>query len=408
MFDVHALRQQFPALQRQIDGQTPVYFDGPAGTQVPTQTIEAISEYLSRHNANTGGVFTTSVESDQVVVRAHALMADFLNASAPEEVIFGPNMTTLTLHLSRAIARTLKPGDEVVVTRLDHDANIRPWVLAARDAGAVVRWVDIHVEDCTLDLDDLQRQLSEKTRLVAITAASNLVGSRVDVAEATRRAHAVGALVFCDAVHYAPHGPIDVRGWGCDFLACSAYKFFGPHLGILWGRRQLLDQLPAYKLKPSTDALPGRWMTGTQNHECLAGLVGTLEYLQSLGGPAGGNRAAFATAYAAIQSHERELALRLLSGLRELRAVRLWGIAQPKQLDRRVPTFAISHAQQSPEQLARHLAAEQIFSWHGNMYAVELTERLGVEASGGLLRVGCVHYNTSAEIDRLLTVLERL
>jgi cysteine desulfurase family protein (TIGR01976 family) len=408
MFDVHTLRQQFPALQRQINGRTPVYFDGPAGTQVPRQTIEAIVDYLSNRNANTGGVFATSVESDQVLDLAHGLMARFLNARSSDEIIFGPNMTTLTLHLSRAIGRTLRPGDEVMVTRLDHDANIRPWVLAARDAGATVRWVDIHPEDCTLDLDDLQRQLSDKTRVVAVTAASNLVGSRVDIADVTRRAHAAGAWVFCDAVHFAPHGLIDVQAWGCDFLVCSAYKFFGPHLGVLWGRHELLSRLPAYKLKPCTDELPSRWMTGTQNHECLAGLVRTLEYMAELGNTKRMWRAKIEAAFAAIQGHERVLAFRLLEGLRQRSALRIWGVADPKQLDRRVPTFAISLKEKSPGELAQLLAAEQIFSWHGNMYAVELTERLGVEASGGLLRVGCVHYNTSEEIDRLLTALDRI
>jgi cysteine desulfurase family protein (TIGR01976 family) len=418
MLDVAALRRLFPALAPRADGQTPVFFDGPAGTQVPQHTIAAMVHYLFACNANTGGQFATSRESDRILQQAHELVADFLNAPAPEEVIFGPNMTTLTFHLSRAVARVLRPGDEVLVTRLDHDANIRPWVLAARDAGATIRWVDIHPEDCTLDLDDLKRQLTERTRLVAVTAASNLVGSKVDVATVVRWAHAAGAWAFIDAVHFAPHGLIDIQEWDCDFLACSAYKFFGPHVGILWGRRALLGQLPVYKLRPATEQLPGRWMTGTQNHEGLAGLVGAMEYLLELGSrgitalaPRPGEtprRRQFRAAAAAIHQHEHELALRLLQRLAERPRFKIWGITAADQLDRRVPTFAISHAEQSPAALARHLGERHICTWNGNMYAVELTERLGLEPSGGLLRIGVVHYNTVDEVDRLLAALDEI
>jgi cysteine desulfurase family protein (TIGR01976 family) len=329
-------------------------------------------------------------------------------------------MTTLTLHLSRAIGKVLKPGDEVIVTRLDHDANIRPWVLAARDAGATVRWVDIHPEDCTLDMEDLQRQLTDRTRLVAVTAASNLVGTCVDVPKVVQWAHAAGAWAFVDAVHFAPHGLIDVQQWGCDFLVCSAYKFFGPHLGILWGRRELLETLPVYKLRPSTEELPGRWMTGTQNHECIAGLTGTLSYLLELGQgqeaarrvpPPGASarRHQFCAAMSAIQDYEQNhLARPLLQGLKEIPAIKVWGVSAAERLEQRVPTFAISHARKSPAELARHLAERQIFSWNGNMYAIELTERLGVEATGGLLRIGCVHYNQPAEVGRLLAALDEI
>src|SRR5947209_1719737 len=279
MFDVHSLRQQFPALHRTIDGQTPLFLDGPGGTQVPQRVIDAVVHYLGTCNANHGGGFATSRESDRLLHAAHVAVADLLNAPSPDEIIFGANMTTLTLHLSRAVGKTLRPGDEVIVTRLDHDANVTPWVLAARDAGAVVRTCDIHPEDCTLDLDNLRRLLGPRTRLVALGCASNAVGTINDVRTVTRWAHEVGARVFLDAVHYAPHGPIDVQAWDCDFLACSVYKFFGPHVGVLWGRRRLLEELPAYKLRPVPDDLPGRWMTGTQNHEGLAGVAAAVDYL---------------------------------------------------------------------------------------------------------------------------------
>jgi cysteine desulfurase family protein (TIGR01976 family) len=284
MFDVNALREQFPSLRRVrgADGRVPVFLDGPGGTQVPQRVIDAMVRYLTTCNANQGGVFTTSRESGAILDHAHQAAADLLNAPSADEIIFGANMTSLTFHLSRAFGRTLRPGDEVLVTRLDHDANVRPWVLAARDAGATARFVDIHPEDCTLDLDDLRRQLTPRVRLVAVTCASNVVGSVTDVRLITRLAHEVGALVFLDAVHYAPHRLIDVQDWGCDFLACSAYKFFGPHVGILWGKREHLCSLPAYKLRPATDDLPGRWMTGTQNHEGLAGVAAAIDYLASV------------------------------------------------------------------------------------------------------------------------------
>jgi len=282
-FPVEELRAWFPALYREAAGKTPIYLDGPGGTQVPQSVIDAISDYLIHCNANHGGDFSTSRHSDLLLREAHQGMADFLNASAAEEIIFGANMTTLTFHLSRSIARTLSPGDEVLVTRLDHDANVRPWVLAARDSGAAVRFVDIHPEDCTLDLDDLRRKLSRRTRLLAIGAASNVVGTINDVAALTALAHDVGAWVFVDAVHYAPHGVIDVQAWDCDFLACSAYKFFGPHVGILYGKRRWLEELTPYKVRPCADTLPDRWMTGTQNHEGIVGVSAALEYLATVG-----------------------------------------------------------------------------------------------------------------------------
>lgn len=406
MLDVSSLRAQFPSLQRRVNDRTPVYLDGPGGTQTPQSVIDAMVRYLSTHNANHQGAFTTSRESDAVLHEAHRAVADLLNG-APEEVVFGANMTTLTFHLSRSIGRTLKPGDEVMVTRLDHDANVRPWVRAAEDAGAVVRFVDIHPEDCTLDLDDLKGKLNERTRLVAVTCASNAVGTLPDVKQVIELAHAAGALVFLDAVHYAPHGLINVRDWGCDFLACSPYKFFGPHSGVLWGRRELLESLPAYKVKPASDAIPDRWMTGTQNHEGIAGVAAAVEYLASIApGNASTRRARLENSYTALHLHEMKLAGHLLNGLLERPRYRIWGLAGPDQLARRAPTFAITASDRDPLALAEHLARHEIYAWHGNYYAQELAERLGVEGSGGWLRLGLVHYNTIEEVDRLLQALD--
>ncbi|HWG44793.1 MAG TPA: cysteine desulfurase-like protein [Gemmataceae bacterium] len=411
MFDVEACRRQFPALQRRVNGKTPIFLDGPGGTQVPQRVIDSMVRYLTTCNANHGGVFTTSRESDALLHDAHQAAADLLNAPSADEIVFGANMTTLTLHLSRAFGRTLKPGDEILVTRLDHDANVSPWVLAARDAGATTRFVDIHPEDCTLDLDDLRRRLNPKVRLLAVTCASNAVGTLNDVRRITRLAHEADALVYLDAVHYAPHGLIDVQEWGCDFLACSAYKFFGPHVGILWGRRELLTSLPAYKVRPASDALPDRWMTGTQNHEGLAAVAAAVDYLADLAGSAATTaprRQRLCAAFAAIRDYETQLAQRLLDGLAARPRFRVWGITRGDQLAGRVPTVSITAVDRTPLQLAEHLASREIYTWNGNMYALELTERLRVEEHGGILRLGLVHYNTFTEIDRLLQGLDEL
>jgi cysteine desulfurase family protein (TIGR01976 family) len=417
MFDVPTARQQFPSLgageskRTGKPARTPIFLDGPGGTQVPRSVVEAMVRYLTTCNANHGGVFATSQQSDAVLQQAHQALADLLNAPAPDEIIFGPNMTTLTFQVSRAFGRTLRPGEEVLVTRLDHDANISPWVLAARDAGASARFVDIHPEDGTLDLDDLQRQLHPRVRLLAVTCASNAVGTVNDVRRITQMAHAAGALVYLDAVHHAPHRLIDVREWGCDFLACSVYKFFGPHVGVLWARRDLLESLPAYKVRPATEELPDRWMTGTQNHEGMAGAAAAVDYLASLGTEAMRDRPRrerLAFAYAAIQDYEQKLADQLLDGLLARPRFRVWGITQREQRGWRVPTVSITAKDRTPQQLAEHLASREIYAWNGNMYALELTERLGLEQRGGLLRLGLVHYNTREEIDRLLQALDEL
>jgi cysteine desulfurase family protein (TIGR01976 family) len=413
MFDVQSLRRQFPALHQQRYGLTPVFLDGPGGTQVPQRVIDAFVDYLTVCNANHGGAFSTSVESDAILHDAHEAVADFLGANA-DAIVFGQNMTSLTFQLSRAFAKgVLGPATDVIVTRLDHDANVRPWVLAARDAGATVQFVDFRRDDCTLDLEDLSRKLSRRTKLVAVGAASNAVGTVNDVRTIAEWAHAVGAKVFVDAVHYAPHGPIDVGAWDCDFLACSAYKFFGPHVGILWGD---LEELPAYKVRPAPDRLPDRWMTGTQNHEGIAGVAAAVEYLAAIGEahPAyrdrfpntSGRRLNVHAGMAAIREYETGLMRKLLDGLAERKRFKVWGITDPGRFAERVPTVSITLPGRSAEELAAHLAARQIYAWSGNFYAVELTERLGVEDEGGLLRLGLVHYNTADEIDRLMEALD--
>lgn len=409
---VGMLRQQFPALARQHRRQRVVYLDGPAGTQVPQRVIDAISDYLSHRNANHGGLFPTSVESDAMLDEAHRAAADLLGTADADCVYFGPNMTTLTFALSRTLSKTWQPGDEVVVTRLDHDANVTPWVLAAQDAGATVRYVDFHREDCTLDMADFRAKLSDKTRLVAVGCASNSTGSVNPVKEICAAAREVGALSFLDAVHFAPHALIDVAEFGCDFLACSAYKFFGPHIGIAWGRRELLENLTPYKLRPATNELPGKWMTGTQNHECIAGVLAAIEYLADLGRDVAANqslarRAALQVSYQAVGEYERALMTRMLSGLQANQEVKIWGITDSARYGDRLPTISITHQRLSAPEIARRLGEVGIFVWHGNYYALQITETLGLEPDG-MVRIGLVHYNTEEEVDRLLQVLNSL
>ena len=410
-FNFAACRQLFPALERTVNGQPVLFLDGPAGSQCPRSVIDAIANYLSQTNANHGGLFATSRESDAMLDAAHQALADFVGADDPGEIAFGANMTTLTFALSRALSKTWRRGDEVLVTRLDHDANVSPWLLAARDAGATARHVEIHREDCTLDLDDFQKKLSPRTKLVAVGCASNAVGTINPVAEMTRMAHAAGALVFLDAVHYAPHALLDVRAWGCDFLACSAYKFFGPHVGVLWGRRALLEELPAYKVRPAPNDLPGKWMTGTQNHEGIAGALAAVDYIAGLGRQTvptiAGRRDALKAAWSAVGDYERDLCARLLNGLHELRQFRIYGVTDRARLHERVPTVSITHERLSPVELATRLGERGIFTWHGNYYALPLTESLGIEPHG-MVRIGLLHYNTAAEIDRLLTTLDEI
>jgi cysteine desulfurase family protein (TIGR01976 family) len=410
-FDVHRVREQFPALARQIGGRPAVFLDGPAGSQVPRKVLDAMQRYLIECNANHGGLFPTSRESDALLDEAHRATATFVGSHDAGEVAFGANMTTMTLALARTLGRTWGAGDEILLTHMEHDANFTPWVQAAEDAGATVKVAGIRREDVTLDLDDWTAKLSDRTCLVAVGAASNAVGTLNPVREIARRAHEAGALVFVDAVHHAPHYPIDVAAWGCDFLACSAYKFFGPHVGILWGRRELMEKLPVYKLRPPSDGLPDRWETGTLNHEGIAGTMAAIGYLADLGRASTGTGADLRTAllagYAAIDGYERGLLGHLLAGLDAIRDVTIWGITDARRFDERAPTVAITHARHTARQMAEELGRQGIFTWDGNFYALPLTGALGLEPDG-VLRIGLLHYNTREEVDRLLGALREL
>ncbi len=408
--DVEWVRRQFPAMNQTVEGRPAVFFDGPGGTQVPQQVIDAIAEYLTKWNANLGGAFLTSQRTDLVVEQAHQAMADFLNCS-PDEVVFGANMTTLTFALSRAIGRELKNGDELLVTCLDHDANVSPWV-CLEERGAKVRTADIRPGDCTLDMFDLQAKIRRNTRLVAVGWAANAVGTINDVHEAIRLAHAAGAMTFVDAVQYAPHGLIDVKAIDTDFLACSSYKFFGPHQGILYGKREQLLRLRPYKLRVCSEKLPDRWETGTQNHECMAGVTAAIDYIAEVGrhhsSETHTRREAIVAAYEVIQQHERDLADLLIRGLLEIPGLTFYGITDPARGGERTPTVAIRIEGYTPRELATFLGGRGIFTWDGNYYAINLAERLGVQQSGGMLRIGLAHYNTAEEVERVLAELRSL
>src|SRR6266567_3991532 len=401
--DIAWVRSQFPSLTRAIDGHPAAFLDGPGGTQVPQGVIDAISGYLRENNANTCGAYATSRHTDLVISDARLAMADFL-ACDPDEVVFGPNMTTLTFAMSRAIGRDLVPGDEILLTHLDHDANISPW-RALEERGVKIRFADIREEDCTLNMEDLASKINSRTKVVAVGYASNAVGTINDVKTVVRLAHEAGALAYIDAVHYAPYGPIDVRDLDCDFLACSTYKFFGPHMGVLYGKREHLARLQPYKVRANINAVPQRWEWGTLNHECIAGVTACVEYIADLGRRSEqvpDRREAIRAAYRAIQTHERTLMKKMLRGLREIRGLRLYGISN---LESRCPTFAIRIEGHTPLELATRLDERGIFTWDGNYYALNLTERLGVEKDGGFLRIGFVHYNTEEEVDRVLEAL---
>lgn len=403
-FDVISARSQFPALRRTLDGVPVIYADGPGGTQVPESVIGAMCGYMERGGSNLGGPFATSVETATLVSDARAAVADLYNADSPDEIVFGQNMTSLTLAMGRALARTWAPGDEVVVTRLDHDANVSTWTQAAREADAVVRFVEFDPADGVLEPDVFDPVLNERTRLVAVTHASNAIGTVVDVASVTERAHAAGALVYVDAVHYTPHGPVDVRATDCDFLVASAYKFFGPHTGALYGKRDLLAQIEAVKIRPAPSDPPGKWETGTQSFESIAGVAAAVEYLARLG-TGNGRRDRLVTAMDSIRDYESALSERFLSGIEGIPSVRLYGVRSPVG---RTPTFAVAVEGMAPAQVAAELGAGGVFVWHGHYYALEVMRHLGVADGGGLVRIGFVHYNTLEEVDRVLGLLATL
>jgi cysteine desulfurase family protein (TIGR01976 family) len=407
VIDVQAIRGQFPALARRIGEHPVVHLDGPAGSQVPKSVAHAVADALVHHNGNTHGHFATSREAEAIEADARHCAVDLFGAGDPDCVVFGPNATTLLFALSRAIGRTLGGDDEIVVTQLDHDANVAPWMIAAREAGAGLKVARIRPEDGELDLDDLAAAVTPRTRVVAVTAASNAIGALPPVARIAELAHAYGALLVVDAVHYAPHRLMDVMAWGCDLAVCSPYKFFGPHAGVLWGKRQTLESLPAYRVRPVGDALPYRWMPGTPSFEAMAGTAAAIRYIASLSGVTGAQgRAALTAAYRSIAAHDQALCRQLLLGLERL-PVKVFGPADPDRVAERAPTVAFTHATRSPAEVAAYLGERGVFVWHGNYYALELSTALGCEPDG-MVRVGMLHYNTDGEIDRLLSLLAEL
>ncbi len=425
--DLNYVRSQFPSLAQTVNGRPAAFLDGPGGTQVPQRVIDAIANYLRRDNANTGGAYSTSRQTDAMIAEARAAMADFLHCGT-DEVVFGPNMTTLTFAISRALGRELHSGDEIVLTRLDHDANFSPWAAMAEDRGITVSIAEFHDEDCTLDLADLASKINDKTKLVAVGYASNAVGTINPVKQIVELAHKAGALAYIDAVHYGPHGLIDVADLKCDFLACSTYKFFGPHMGVLFGKREHLKRLRPYKVRPNTNAIPNCWEWGTLNHECIAGIAACVDYIADLGhrvveacgdGRLGrpssaarpeltARRAAIEAAYAAIRDHERALLERMMTGLKKIPGLKIYGITDPAHFNERCATFAVRIEGHTPLELATNLGDRGFFTWDGNYYALNLTEHFDVEKSGGFLRIGLVHYNTAEEVDRLLAALREI
>jgi cysteine desulfurase family protein (TIGR01976 family) len=437
--DLTWIRAQFPSLAQTVNGQPAVFLDGPGGTQVPQRVIDAIADYLASNNANTGGAYQTSRNTDRMIAEARAAMGDFLNCDA-DEVVIGPNMTTLTYAMSRAIGRELEPGDEIVLTLLDHDANFSPWK-ALEEKGVIIRTVEFNPADCTLDMQDLARKITSHTRLVAVGYASNAVGTINNVGEVVRLAHQAGALAYIDAVHYAPHGPIDVRALDCDFLVCSTYKFFGPHMGVLYGKREHLKRFHPYKVRPNTNNIPNCWEWGTLNHECIAGIKACVDYWEELGRRASDlepprsqssqrtegvvlespdrslrsprslrltRREAIVAAHTNIHPHERAMMEKMIAGLVAIPGLKLYGISDPRRFDSRCATIVVRIEGHTPLELATKLGNRGFFTWDGNYYALNVTEQLGVESTGGFLRIGLVHYNTMEEVERMLAALREI
>ena len=412
-FDVDGYRNQFPALRKE---NPPVFFDAVGGTQVPDSVIAAVTDYFINKNGNKGGVFPTSRATDEVMDRTREITADFLNAPQTKEIIFGPNFTSIAFQISRAMSTEWKEGDEIIVSKLDHDANVSPWVRAAEDRGVTVRHADIIDGDCQIDLEGYIRLLSPKTKLVAFCAASSSVGTCTDVKKLTDIAHQVGAMVYVDAVAYAPHGPIDVQEWGADFVGISTYKFFGPHVGLLWGKEEHLQRLPAYKIRPAPNGLPGKWMNGAQSYENLAGVTAAMEYISSVGRDHPeyqerfpqftGRRRDIKTGMTAIQDYERILTWKFIEEIKKIPEYKLWGITDKEKANWRVPTIAVSREGELSNDIALYLSNKGIYIWSRSVYSISLSERLGLEKTGGFIRVGFVHYNTLEEIDRLLEALD--
>ena len=418
-FDLEAVRSQFPALALTDNGTRRIYFDNPAGTQVPSVVAAAVSDCLLTKNANLGGYFASAQDADAVVQSARDAMADFLNAASSDEIIFGQNMTSITLHLSRSMGRLMRPGDEIILSQMDHDANVWPWVMLARDLDLEIRWLPFSKESFEFDLDVLDELLNDRTRLVCVAGASNLTGTLNDVAAICAKARAAGAMTFIDGVQSAPHVATDVQELACDFFVCSSYKFFGPHQGILYGRREVLETLEPYKVRPSPAELPWCFETGTQSHEGMAGIAATVDYFAAIGetmaGDYSGNWSQFTgrrqhvhAAMDLLFDYEKRLVSHLIEGLSNISGIKVQGITDAEAMDRRVPTVSFIHDRVGPAAIAMALGKLNIFVWNGHNYAVEAAKLLGIYDTGGAVRVGPVHYNSIAEIDELLRVLPQV
>ena len=408
--NIDRIRGQFPSLSETDEGKPRLYFDNPAGTQVPQMVVDRMADCMLHSSANLGGDFPTSIRAGTVVDGARAAIVDFLNAPSPDEIVFGQNMTSITFHLSRSIGKLLQPGDEIILSRMDHDANVEPWKLMARDFDLRVRWLEFDTETFEFDLSELGALFNDKTRLVCVGGASNLTGTINDVKMICAKAREAGAWSFIDAVQSAPHILSDVQDFGCDFFVCSAYKFFGPHQGILWGRREVLESLEPYKVRPAPAELPWCFETGTQSHEGMAGTAAAVDYFawvgETMAGVSGNRREQLEAGLELLFDYEKQLADRLIAGLKSIPGVRVLGISDPNASDRRVPTVSFVHERHAPSDIASALAERNIFAWSGHNYALELAKVLNIHDSGGAVRIGAVHYNTPEEIDAVVAALQ--
>ena len=408
-FPIDRVRREFPALSQSDDGRPRVFMDNPAGTQLPRRVVEAVSGALVDAASNYGGFFENSRNAEAIYSRAHDAMATFVNARSSSEVVVAQSMTSLTLHMSRSLGRRFTPGDEIIVTRMDHEGDVSPWLLLAEDLDLVIRWLPFSLDTWKIEPEDLEAVLGPRTRLLALNGASNLTGSINDVAALTALARSAGAMTYVDAVQLAPHQCIDVQALGCDFLVCSSYKFFGPHLGVLWGRGELLDELPAYKVRCASDASPEKWETGTPQTELLAGLAACVDHYDWLGGEVGAEgsrRGRIEAAYAAATDYEARLVTRLIDGIRAIPGTTVHGITNPNRVRERVPTVSTTHERVSPPLVAERLACDGICVWSGHNYALEVVRHLGIDEATGVVRIGLAHYNTEEEVDRTLAALE--
>ncbi len=409
--NIGAVRAQFPSLSTTDNGDRRIYLDNPAGTQVSSLVVERMSDCLLEGNANIGGYFRTAELAAEFVYAGRSAMADFFNVPSPDEITFGQNMTTITLHMSRSIGQWLQPGDEIILSQMEHDANIAPWLLMARDHDLQVRWLPFNTETFEFDADALDAVLTDRTKLFCIGGASNLTGTINDIKSLCGKARAAGAWSFVDAVQSAPHVLPDMQDYGCDFFVCSAYKLFGPHQGILWGRPDVLEQLEPYKVRPAPLEMPWRFETGTQSHEGIAGTGAAVDYFAGVGATLSASkdrRASLSAAFAAMTEYEESLTIQLIAGLQEIPGIRIQGISDPAAVDRRVPTVSFTHATHSPDAIAQALAKRNIFVWSGHNYGLEPAKALGLLEGGGVVRIGAVHYNTAEEIEATLAAVEAI